>query len=168
MDKVEKMVLVYDSWAVQTDVSLYENIPNLVGTFKIPPKTTQWKQPLDNYFFRQYKIVRRRICDRVLLDDIEIDLEKRENVPLMHSLIYNQFQAPIFKPMLCYSWYKCGYLDQRAGYFINANEILFEVENYECEIDECIDESFIRCGHCRSYLCIKHFLLSNHYHQIAC
>lgn len=71
-----ELALIYDSWAGQTDVEIYSPIRRLHSTYCIPPKTTQWVQPLDTYFFRQYKIVKRRICDRVLLDDIQIDLQK--------------------------------------------------------------------------------------------
>lgn len=160
----DEMVLIYDSWAGQTDPNLYNGIPNLRSTFQIPAKTTQWIQPLDNYFFRQYKIVRRKICDRVMLEDVKMDLHKRENVLLMHSLIYNQFQSPVFAPMLRYSWFKCGYTTNRPGHFMNANEILFETVGNECDEEECEHFCFIKCSHCKMNLCINHFLLKNHFH----
>lgn len=105
----EETAILYDSWAGQRDESLYEDIPG-IRCFQIPPHTTQWIQPLDNYFFRQYKIIRRRIFDRVLLDETCLDLKQRQNVLNMHSQIYNQLQAPCFAPMLQYSWFSCGYI----------------------------------------------------------
>jgi len=161
----ERIVLIYDSWTGQTDSSLYDNVPNLAKRFQIPAKTTSFTQPLDVYFFRQYKVLRRKLADRVQLDGLEINLHSRDNVIKMHSLIYNQLQSALFQPMLKYSWYACKYTNERAGRFLNVNELLFDMSCLDCDEISCQEFAFIRCSHCRSHLCIKHFFVSFHYHQ---
>jgi len=164
--KQSSFVLIHDSWTGQTDSSLYKDIPNLVKRFQIPAKTTSFTQPLDVYFFRQYKILRRKLADRVMLEGIDLNLHARTNIIKMHSLIYNQLQSSIFQPMIKYSWYACKYVDDRAGRFLNVNEALFDISCLECDEDTCEDFAFIRCGHCRQHLCIKHFFISFHYHSV--
>ena len=46
----------------------------------IPPKTTPIAQPLDRYFFRPYKNFVRKISDRILLDNLNINLFHRDSI----------------------------------------------------------------------------------------
>lgn len=90
----------------------------------------------------------------------------RRIVLKMHSLVYNQFQAPVFKPMLKYAWIKSGYtqFDEEESYeFLNVKQLLFN-EIGTCS--ECEEVSFIKCAHCGILLCFSHFLHSFHYHNI--
>jgi hypothetical protein len=166
LDKVtdQKMVLLLDSWSGQQDQALYESVPRC-KRLQIPPKTTASVQPLDRYFFRQYKIVRRAIHERILIDDLDIDLKSRDNVLKMHSLIFDKFQSDSFRPMLRYSWFACGYTDERAGRFENARELLFCQIDEECHEDMCDQSTFIRCSHCKKHLCFEHFYIHYHFHN---
>jgi hypothetical protein len=100
----------------------------------------------------------------MLLDQYDFKLHDRNNIIKMHSLIYNQLQAPIFEPMIRYSWYVCGYVTERAGKFLNANEILFDFSITTCDVSFCQNGSFIKCSHCREVLCFHCFFIAFHTH----
>ena len=62
----DKSLLLQDSWGVQKDESLFsECLTNstLLQIRTIQPKATKCIQSLDGYFFRQYKILARKIAD---------------------------------------------------------------------------------------------------------
>jgi hypothetical protein len=108
----EDCLLLLDSWSGQTDPSIYDDIfiENITcKQMQIPPKTTGDIQPLDRYFFRQWKYFKQNIYDRVSIDQINIDICCRNCILKMHSLIHNQLSAKTFSPMIKYSWYSSGY-----------------------------------------------------------
>ncbi|CAF5203915.1 unnamed protein product, partial [Rotaria magnacalcarata] len=118
-------LLLLDSWSGQTNPEIYSKIFN--GNIKceqlqIPPKTTGVIQPLDRYFFRQWKYFKQKNCDRLAIADINIDIAARNNVLKMHSLIHNQLTARKFISMIKYSWYSSGYLLDDPGPFQNAQD----------------------------------------------
>ena len=98
----ENNLLILDSWSGQTDEAMANQIITSNKRLKIciPPKTTPLVQPLDVYFFRQYKILARKVYERVNLDSIEVDLHERNSIIKLHSLIYNQLQSPQFENMI--------------------------------------------------------------------
>ncbi|CAF2033758.1 unnamed protein product [Rotaria magnacalcarata] len=116
-------LLLLDSWSGQTNPEIYSKIFN--GNIKceqlqIPPKTTGVIQPLDRYFFRQWKYFKQKNCDRLAIDDINIDIAARNNVLKMHSLIHNQLTARKFISMIKYSWYSSGYLLDDPGFQVTT------------------------------------------------
>ncbi|CAF3463547.1 unnamed protein product, partial [Rotaria sp. Silwood2] len=121
----DNCLLLLDSWSGQTDPHIYNEI--FTGNIKceqlqIPPKTTGDIQPLDRYFFRQWKYFKQSICDRVAIDEIEIDITARNNILKMHSLILNQLTARKFSSMIKCSWYSSGYLLNDPGPFENVQD----------------------------------------------
>ena len=64
-------------------------------------------------FFSIYKSFFRKVEDQVLLDEIDVKLHERDSIIKLQSLVYNQFSAPRFQPMILYAWYKAGYLDEK-------------------------------------------------------
>ncbi|CAF1613297.1 unnamed protein product [Rotaria magnacalcarata] len=120
-------LLLLDSWSAQTDPSIYDKI--FTGNIKceklqIPPKTTGDIQPLDRYFFRQWKYFKQRICDRIAIDRMDIDITSRNSILKMNSLIQNQLTARKFSPMIKYSWHSSGYLQNDPSQFENVQESL--------------------------------------------
>ncbi|CAF3943698.1 unnamed protein product [Rotaria magnacalcarata] len=118
-------LLLLDSWSAQTDPSIYDKI--FTGNIKceklqIPPKTTGDIQPLDRYFFRQWKYFKQRICDRIAIDRMDIDITSRNSILKMNSLIQNQLTARKFSPMIKYSWHSSGYLQNDPSQFENVQE----------------------------------------------
>jgi len=94
----QKCLLILDSWTGQKDDLLFES---MTGTKKcnrlqIPPKATQYIQPLDVYGFRQWKIFVRKITDFIELHNINVDINNRLNIITMHSLIHYQLSSPKF------------------------------------------------------------------------
>lgn len=162
-----KYLLLLDSWTGQTGEELFEHVdPDIeCERMHIPDNTTDKIQPLDVYGFRQWKKFVRIITNRVILDEIDIDLTTRENIIIMHSLIHNQLSSTVFTNMWKYSWYKSGYINDRPPPFLNVSEALFEQYSEKCSQDICEEGQFIKCGWCRKYLCFSHFFMSYHYHN---
>ena len=160
-------LLLLDSWSGQTDPEIYNQIFN--GNIKcehlqIPPKTTGDIQSLDRYFFRQWKYFKQRICDRLALDEIDIDISSRNNILKMHSLIHNQLTAREFSSMTKYSWYSSDYLLDDPGPFQNVQHICFSFDDDLCSFSECNDFAFICCSHCNRILCFSHYFVLDHKH----
>lgn len=164
MTSDRQIMLLYDSWTGQTYDEIYSSLGENCIREQIPPKATSLVQPLDKYIFRQYKIFRRKIFERVVLDGLDLDLHKRENIIKLHSLIFNQFQSKSFTPMFNYSWYACTYTTEKE--FKNVNQLLFSSQDINCESDFCQSETFIKCAHCNLNFCFQHFYVQNHYHSI--
>ena len=85
----------------------------------------------------------------------------------LHCVIYNQFCAPIFKPMLRYAWQKSGYVSERVPCvetFQNVLEVNFTFQDEQCCNDDCETMCFILCAHCRKPLCFKHSFTMGHTH----
>ena len=165
-----KSLLFLDSWSAHNDSDIFSSVFSGTKTcnrYIIPPKTTSLVQPLDCFFFRQYKNIARRIQNRVNLDNIDIDMKHRNNIITLHSLIHNQISAPIFQPMIKYSWYKAGYISQHPGRFVNVNQVCFSIAETSCSINcsQCSEGVFIRCSWCKLTLCFQHFFIDYHYHS---
>lgn len=160
-------LLLLDSWSGQTDPDIYGGVFTKGITcerMQIPPKTTGEIQPLDRFFFRQWKYLKQKLCDRIAIDRIDIDITSRNNVLKMHSLIHNQLSATKFSPMIRYAWFSTGYSSKNPGRFENVQEVCFSFEEDFCSCPACTDSSFILCSHCDSVLCFKHFFVDDHKH----
>ena len=159
-----RILLLSDSWPGQGDgKGIYEKIKDC-KRMEIPPKTTAKIQPLDVFFNHEYKVIARRVYDRVILDDIDIQMAQRNNIIRLHSLIHNQISAPIYTPMIRYAWFKSGYLDNHPGQFQTVTDVCFKLNQSQCDILSCDSFSFIRCSYCRRILCFDHFFLQYHIH----
>lgn len=92
-DTPNKSLLLLDSWSGQTDRAVSELLPNKNVSFEyLPPKTTKYVQPLDVYFFRQYKPFIRRIENQIKAEEnLRVKLSDRRFIIRMHSCVYNQF-----------------------------------------------------------------------------
>lgn len=166
----ERNLLIQDSFSGQKDESIFTSVcPNSILDIKyIPPKTTKYIQPLDVYFFRQYKILIRRITDyvRTIADDPETKLRDRNVIIQINAQVHNQLSAPIYEPMLKYAWQKSGYsIAPPVEKFSNVLQVSFSHENGPCQIENCQEISFIVCAYCKQALCFDHFFVSSiHYH----
>ena len=129
----------------------------------IPPKCTPYAQPLDRFFFRQYKAFVRRIEDFVLLDNIDLNLNYRNEIIKRQSLTHTQFSAPIFLDYRRFSWHKCRYTDTYTP-FTDPVKYCFDV-NVSAELcSKCENTAFLKCAHCQALLCFYHFYYEYHYH----
>ena len=155
----EKCLLLLDSWDGQKDPSIFESVNENCDRALIPPNTTSLLQPLDRYFFRQYKILR-----RIQLDDLHIDLHSRKNIVKLHSLIHNQLCSSKFTGMIRFAWINCGYESQANYQFANVLDINFLNVGLDCEVMNCGESSFIRCSHCDVVCCVNHFFVEFHAH----
>ena len=160
-------LLLFDSWSGHKDENIIkEAIPNKTIHFKtIPPKCTKYCQPLDVYFFRQYKLYIRRIEDFVRLEIIALQLNLRDRIFIlkMHAVVFNQLSAPVYRKMLQYAWIKSGYhMDHLDTSFQNVIDISFNFRLQHCE--QCDQLAFAKCAYCDNVLCFDHFIKNPHYH----
>ena len=159
-----RTLLLSDSWPGQGDAQgIYEKIRNC-KRMEIPPKTTAKIQPLDVFSNHEYKGIARRVYDRVILDDIDIQMAQRNNIMRLHSLNHNQISAPIYKPIIRYAWFKSGHLHNHPGQFQTVTDVCFKLSQPHCDISSCDSFSFIRCSYCRKILCVNHFFIEYHMH----
>jgi hypothetical protein len=160
----QQSVLLVDSWTTYKDTKAINNIKPNEHEFKmltIPAHTTHLVQPLDVYCFRFWKNFVRRFSDRVLLDDMDINLHQRNNIIKLQSLIHNQFSSPRFYNCFKYAWFKSGYTEIRPGPFKNPVEFCFVITDKNC--DKCDDINFIFCAWCKLSFCFNHFFINYHF-----
>ncbi len=166
----KKCLLLSDSWGGQRDEELY-NKKNCGGNdilrLEIPKNTTSDIQPLDSYVNRQIKNFIKKVYNRVALDEIDIEMYQRNNIIKLTSLVHNQLAAPIFQPMIQYSWYASGLMKTNPAPFSNLLDICFPPlkTHEECETDKCDESVFISCAVCSEKLCFKHFFIDFHFHN---
>ncbi|XP_070171198.1 uncharacterized protein [Polyergus mexicanus] len=156
-----KFMLITDSWEGQTDCSLHDDIfENDSGeatcTLKfIPPKCTPLCQPCDVYFYRQVKNFIRRMQNAPALLKDQREIAPREDAIKIHSIVHHQLSAPIFFPMLKYSWFAAKLIEERS-IFSNVNNVCFPstLLKKHCA---CRDASFVKCAWCEKSLCFTCF-----------
>ena len=86
-------LVLCDSWSGHRDeqVLLEASGGKDVDLKIIPPKTTKYAQPLDVYFFRQYRICAKRVADFIKLrsSNMQQKLHDKFFTRKFHSVIYN-------------------------------------------------------------------------------
>jgi hypothetical protein len=164
LEKRQKFLLISDCWGGQTyGKGLYDQIPGCTR-LEIPKKTTDRIQPLDVFFNRQMKVIPRRLYDRVLLDELDINMSERNNIIRLMSLTHNQLSAKVFHPMIRYAWYASGYIDNRPESFKTVGDVCFSFDATICAATSCDAAPFICCSWCDKPLCFSHFFLDHHFH----
>lgn len=117
--KNEKFLLIIDSWGGQTDCTLHDEIfENEAGeatcTLKIIlPKCTPLCQPCDVYFYRQVKILIKRMQNAPALLKDKREIASRIDAIKIHSLVHHQLSASAFSPMLKYAWFAAKLIQER-------------------------------------------------------
>ena len=106
---VSLSLVLCDSWSGHKDEQvLLESFGGKDVDLKIiPSKTTKYAQPLDVYFFRQYKIYARRITDFIKLRSSNMQPKLHDRF-LYHEIAFchlNQLSAEAYRPMLRYAGY---------------------------------------------------------------
>jgi hypothetical protein len=168
--KNDKFLLIIDSWEGQTDCSLHDNIfENDSGeatcTLKfIPPKCTPLCQPCDVYFYRQVKILIKRLQNNSALLKDQREIASREDAIKIHSLVHYQLSAPVFSPMLKYAWFAAKLIQDRSV-FLNVNDVCFPLALLKKNC-ACNNVSFIKCAWCEQNLCFTCFY--DKYHPNNC
>jgi hypothetical protein len=160
-------VLLLDSWCGQTDEKVYTEIfsnENKCLKLQIPGGVTKYIQPLDRVAFLQYKYFIKCFYNRAILDCIDINLNDRNNIIKMHSLVHNQLYSEKFKPMFKLSWYECGYISEEPLNYKNVRDICFSKIEEICCVNNCNLLSFICCSWCDNNFCFEHFFVRYHIH----
>lgn len=170
----EGVMLVIDSWGGHSSDSLAQELEDRdIFVLRIPPRTTGDLQPLDVQLFRQYKIFVKRVMEAASYEGCLRNMTDRYGIMRMHSVIWNQFQAPVYRDMLLWAWRKTDpdfdpdELENSPPPDMVLN-IQFEFDRkHRCDIPNCQSRAFIRCAHCHEHLCLKHFLAGKGVHRQA-
>lgn len=173
----DNFLYIVDSWTGHTGIDSYNKF---FGEFNsrpeiclkiIPEKCTPLAQPLDTTFHRQLKNLAREILAalEVFVNVNSIDQSEnwntRKGIIKLQSLLHFMISAPIFKPMICYSWYSSGLTTEKRE-FLNVKQALFTFSSEDslvCEICENEKPRFMKCAWCRKILCIQTLWLDNHF-----
>lgn len=154
-----KSVLLVDSLGsykdrVQIDASKPETVEYILEM--LPPGTTATAQPLDVYFFRQYKSFMRRLSNEINFHHPEIKLNQRNTILKLQALVHGQFSSPRFSNFIKYAWFKSNYITEKPPHE-SPMTFCFK-ERYACCIKiECDQIAFVCCGWCKEDLCFHHF-----------
>ena len=166
----DRSLLFVDSWSTYKDAKIIkDSTPDKkhVQIRFIPPGTTKYVQPLDVMFFRQWKNFARKITDKIILHEIDINIYQRNNIIKMQSLIHNQFSSPRYKNLIKYAWHKSGYIN-RPEKFDDPTTFSFNLfdEIISCKFTKCMDVGFMKCSWCCKILCFNHFFVQYHFCNI--
>jgi hypothetical protein len=167
----KKFLHIVDSWSGHTNHGSYtkffgevNNRPEICLRV-IPEKCTPLAQPLDTTFHRQLKYLAREILSGleifVNVDGVsqEDNWNTRKGVIRLQSFLHFQLCAPIFKPMIRYSWFSSGLLTDKPS-FKNVKEACFTFENSDpltCQVPSCRGQRFLKC------ICIHHVWIESHF-----
>lgn len=167
-------LLILDSWGGQTEPALFHSLfTNDDGDRTshievIPPHCTDTCQPLDVYFHRQLKAFIKKLQHDIYLLQNNRAITTREDAIKIHSLIQNQFSAPIFEGMIKFAWILSNLIEvENREAFKDINEVLFsdEVLKNNCAVCEKL-KAFIQCSRCRKFICFPCFY--DQYHPRLC
>lgn len=171
----EDFLFVVDSWGGQTNPSIYSDRFGVDGSPRctvelIPPKCTSMCQPLDTTFHRQLKFFAAKIANEAAFQSAagihrNDEITTRNNCIKLQSILRNQFGAPVFKPMIKYSWFSAG-LSEDKPLFQSVKEACFTFEktdSIKCE-QNCGENRFVKCAICRKILCYNCFFHDYHFH----
>lgn len=166
------ILLLVDSWGGHSSESLAEELYDRgIFVLRIPPRTTARLQPLDVQVFRQYKIFVKRVKEAASYEGMDRELSDRYGIMRMHSVIWNQLQAPVYRDMLLYAWRHTDVDFQRDEMERGRPpsmvlELQFDnVRRHACEVSGCEARAFIKCAHCGQHLCLRHFLDRKGFHE---
>lgn len=67
----------------------------------------------------------RRLFDRVLLDELDVNISELNNIICLTPLTHNQLSSKIFRKMTQYSWYASGYTNNHPEAFKTVTEVRF-------------------------------------------
>lgn len=168
-----RVLLLGDSWGGNTNTGIQEHLQqNGIHFLQIPAGTTSVLQPLDVQFFREYKYFIKRIFMQLNILNRTNEATSREGAMNIHSLVWNQFQSPIYSDLLRFAWrnvdqtfshHELSTLARRPA-LTPTLQFGFR-PGHKCEIDNCTEPAFVQCSHCNRRVCLSHFLQRVCYHQ---
>lgn len=138
----------------------------------MPKLSARYIQPLDVYFFRQYKILAKNITenckDSHFSDNLVANPGNKCFIMKLQCVCFNQVSHPRFQRMWRYAWQKPGYeVKERVEEFESLNQVLInptKVRNAKCKKHD--DFPILKCVYCEELLCFTCMFKPVHYHGI--
>lgn len=167
-DVHSESLLILDAWSGQGE-SAQLVLPD-VSIEYIPDGATKYIQPLDVYFFRQYKILIKNVVeacrDAYFSEESKVRPSCRYFIVRLHSLCLNQVSHPRFFNMWRYAWQKPGYVvDESVDSFEDLSEILLKPlrqPDARCMTHDRLP--LMRCVYCHDFICLSCFFDPIHLH----
>ena len=69
------------------------------------------------------KVIPRRLFDRELLDELDINVSKRNNIIRRMSITHNQLSSEVFRKMIQHAWYASDHIAIHAVFFKTVAEV---------------------------------------------
>lgn len=168
-----KILLLANSWGGHSsDQHAEDLLARGIFELRIPKHTTARLQPLDVQVFRQYKIFVKRITEAASHLGIVQQVIDRYGIIRMHSVIWDQLHAPVYRDMLLWAWRNTDpdFSEDELTYGAPPRMVLDVQFGFNrtigCETENCSARAFIRCAHCGKHLCLNHFLNRTCIHSI--
>ena len=79
----------------------------------------------------------------------------------LHSVIYNQLSAEVYRPMHRYAVYDIG---ESVDNFTGVIDVAFSIYIIECAVMTCDHFTFLHCAFCSHSYCFEYFTGSPHLH----
>jgi len=154
----QKCLFIADSWAPHKNAENYRIFADNDENFKfeiIPPQTTSICQPLDVYFNRQLKNLDRLITHPLRTKyGQQYSVFQRNTAIRIMSLIQFTLSAPIFEPMIRYSFLKSGLVAMEREEFKSSNQVCRVQSVAKCYNFACDERVDMRCSWCANSYCI--------------
>lgn len=164
-DEPREKHLLCDALSTYKDTSVIDSAKSPDQRYHlhiIPQGTTGFVQPLDVFFFRQWKSFVKKISDHVIMEDYDTQLFQRDNILFLQSLVHDQFSCWRYQPFIRQAWIRSGYYDVVEN-FENPVEYCFSNLS-NCNEHLCNGLSLLRCSWCQRELCFTHFFTEMHVH----
>ena len=169
-DAEEDSMLILDAWPGQ-GLNANLDLPGVSAAY-VSPGATKFVQPLDVFFFRQYKILIKNVyekCRDAFLDGESQDKPGNRFLTIkIHRVCYNQLCHPRFSKMWKYAWQKALYdVDEPVSTFENLSEILLRpLKSREVFCNKHSKVPILRCVYCHRYICWQCFCDPIHLHDL--
>lgn len=103
------------------------------------------------------KVIPRWTYDRVMLNELDMNMNERNNIIRLISLNHDQLSSETFRRIIQYAWYASGYTDTDSRPFKTGAEICFSLDVSMCVVSSCDAATFICCSWCQKPLRFTHF-----------
>lgn len=150
--------VLLNSWGGHCLANLQISVPADKPTtlLTISKKTIELAQPLDMYDFRVWKRFVKPFSDKVLFENIHINLHQG-NIVIKLLFLVRHLPSVKYRHLFLYSRYKSGYIEDKPDKFDHPVTFAFDNNGIQYMDSIFVQSTFIRRAHCAQYLCFQHF-----------
>jgi len=161
-----KFLLFFDCWTTQTDLKKFRAVfPHEDSQLLVFPEgSTGHIQPQDLSLFRPWRYFHKKIEHYVHITRTEMNLNDRQYLINMHSIIHNQLSAPPFKNLIKSGFIQAKILNEIVGEINKPKDVCFKFYDLYCSAIRCEERTLLTCAWCKRHLCYYHLIEDLHLH----